>query len=200
MVYTRTARIAAAMVSLIACAGLAVQFDATLAAEGSVGETFWILVRFFTVLTNLMVALIFGGVALGVRSLSTPSLVGCAVLSIILVGVVYAVLLRGLVELSGGAALADMLLHRVTPVAAPLWWLVYGRRDPLSPRDPWLWALWPLAYFVYALVRGAGEGRFAYPFLNYVDHGWPSVAANAIVMAAGFVVLGYGMLWVSRRR
>lgn len=193
------ARSLAALVSLVAWAGLIVQFDATFAAQGSVTEALWILVRFFTVLANLLVAVVFGGVALALRRIATPSLIGCAVLSIMLVGIVYGLLLRGLLELSGGAALADTVLHKVTPILAPLWWLAFGREGRLRPRDPWIWALWPLTYFVYALVRGTDEGMFAYPFLNYMRNGWGSVAVYAVVMAAGFVMAGKAMVWLDRR-
>ncbi|HEX7854225.1 MAG TPA: Pr6Pr family membrane protein [Sphingobium sp.] len=193
------ARICAGVVSLFAWAGLVVQFGATFADHGSVAEAVWILVRFFTILTNIMVAVVFGAVALDMRRIATPSLVGCTVLSIILVGVVYAVLLSGLAVLSGAAMLANILLHRVTPIIAPLWWLLFGRQGRLVRADPWRWTAWPLAYLAYALVRGRFEGIFAYPFLNYPDHGWASVLANCLVMALGFVLLGQGMVWIDRR-
>ena len=61
------ARMAAAIVALVALAGLVVQFAATLDQTGSVAGTLWTLLRYFTVLTNLLVALAFGWVAIGGR-------------------------------------------------------------------------------------------------------------------------------------
>lgn len=197
---SHTARMGAALVALTALAGLVIQFSVTLADGGDVAGTVWILVRFFTILTNAMVAIVFGAAALGWSRIATPSMIGCAVLSIILVGVVVQLLLRGLLQLSGAALLADTLLHEVTPVIAPLWWMAFARTGRLQPRDPWLWALWPLAYLVYALARGTCEGVFAYPFLNYHRIGWGGVALHGVAMAAGFVALGHIMLWIERRR
>src|SRR5687768_2408267 len=111
-------RIFALLIALIAWAGLAVQFSATLATTGSVGETLWILARFFTVLTNLLVAATFTALAAGRRV--APAWLGGVTIAIVLVGTVYMLLLRGLVELSGGAALADIILHMVVPPAVAL--------------------------------------------------------------------------------
>ena len=44
-------RIAAAIVALTALAGLTIQYRVTLAQAGSVTETLWVLLRFFTILT-----------------------------------------------------------------------------------------------------------------------------------------------------
>ena len=51
------ARIAAAIVALVAWTGIAVQFQATHANTDSVAEALWILFRYFTILTNFIVAL-----------------------------------------------------------------------------------------------------------------------------------------------
>lgn len=191
------ARIAAAFVALIAWAGLAVQLEASIGIAGTVGGALWAMLRFFTVLTNLIVALIFTVIAL--RRQVPPSLVGGALLAIILVGIVYATLLVGLVELSGGALLADFLLHRVTPVLVPLWWLAFAAKGRLQRHDPILWALYPLAYFAYALGRGAIDGRYPYPFMNVARIGLAETSLNALLMAAGFMIGGTLLLWVDRR-
>src|SRR5690349_11207704 len=117
--------LAAAVVALICWAGLAIQFSATYAIQHDVGATLWILLRFFTILTNLAVAVTMTAVAIG-RKVS-PFFLGGLTLAILLVGIVYMTLLRGLIELSGGALLADTLLHKVSPIAMTLWWLFFAR-------------------------------------------------------------------------
>ena len=61
------ARLAAVLTALVAWAGLAIQFQATLANGYSVGETLWILLRFFTIITNIGVAATMTLLALGKR-------------------------------------------------------------------------------------------------------------------------------------
>lgn len=190
-------RIGAAAIALTAAAGLAIQFNATLEQTGSVGTTLWILVRFFTVLTNMAVLLIFGKIACGVRM--TPRLIGGATLAILLVGVIYGLLLRGLVSLSGGALLADTLLHKATPVLVALWWIGCAPKGRLSWRDPWIWAAFPAAYLPYVLVRGALEGTYAYPFIDVTKLGLGQVLLNAVLIAIGFLMAGHLLIWIDRR-
>ena len=185
-------RISAALVALAAWAGLAIQFNATFSSTASVTDTLWILLRYFTVLTNLVVALTFTALALGRRI--SPFWLGGVTLAIVLVGIVYMLLLRGLLELSGGALLADTILHKVVPVLVPLYWLAFAPKGRLNWRDPLLWMLYPLAYFAYAMVRGMSEGRYAYHFIDVGTHGLSPVVLNAAAIAACFVVAGLALV------
>lgn len=193
------ARGAAAAIALVAWVGLAVQFDASLALSGSAGAALWAMLRYFTVIANILLASVFTGLALGRSGSKTALLLGGATLAIVLVGVVYGLLLRGLVELSGGARIADLLLHHVTPVLAPLFWLAYAPRGALRRRDPLIWALCPLAYFVYAMARGAIEGVYAYPFMDVGKIGWAQTGLIAVIIALCFLAAGYGLLWLDGR-
>ena len=191
-------RIAAALIALVGWAGLAVQFSATYSANGSVAETIWILARFFTVLTNLVVAATFTAIALG-RTVS-PFVMGGVTVAIALVGAVYMLLLRGLVELSGGALLADLLLHKVVPLLVPIFWLLAAPKGGLRWRDPWLWALYPLLYFAYAIARGLSGDRYPYPFMDVGEIGWLQTLVNAAAIASAFVIASYALVWLDGRR
>ena len=190
--------LAAALVALICWAGLAIQFSATYAAQHDVGATLWILLRFFTVITNLMVAVVMTLLAVG-RKVS-PFILGWITLSILLVGVVYMTLLRGLVELSGGALLADLLLHKVSPVAMALWWLLFAPKKALNFGAPVRWAIYPLAYFAYALVRGHYEHKYPSPFMDVGKLGWTQTAINAGGIAMGFIIAGLLLVWIDQWR
>lgn len=191
------ARMAAAIVALVALAGLVVQFAATLNQTGSVAGTIWTLLRYFTVLTNLLVALAFGWVAIGGRP--HPRRLAGVMLAILLVGIIYGLLLRGLLTLSGGALLADTLLHKVTPVLVPLWWIAFAVRGQLRWRDAWGWTMFPALYLPYALLRGMVEGRYAYPFIDVAKLGIGAVLVNAVLIAIGFVAAGHALVWIDRR-
>ncbi|QNN66312.1 Pr6Pr family membrane protein [Sphingomonas rhizophila] len=191
------ARLAAVLVAAVAWIGIAVQFRATLGQGYDIGATLWILLRYFTILTNLALAVMMTMVALGRRV--SPAWLGGVTLAMVLVGVVYMTLLRGLLDLSGGALLADTLLHKVTPILSALWWLLLAPKGRLGRRAPLLWALYPLVYFGYALWRGSIEGVFAYPFINYANIGVPAVALNAVVIAGCFLLAGLSMVAIDRR-
>jgi hypothetical protein len=190
-------RVAAALVALCAWAGLGVQLAATLGQTGSIADTLYVLLRYFTIITNFAVALTFTAIALG-RSVS-PFWLGGVTLAIVLVGVVYMLLLRGLLELSGGALLADTILHKVVPLVVPLWWLAFAAKGQLRWRDPLLWMLYPLLYLAYALVRGGFEGRYAYPFIDIGTLGAAQVVFTALAIAGGFVIAGLALVALDRR-
>lgn len=196
---SRRTRTAAAVIALIAWVGLAVRFNATFEQNGSVAETIWILLRYFTILTNLMVAIVFTGISLGGSAFASPAVLGGLTLAILLVGVVYSVLLRGLLELSGGAKLADFIMHDAVPVLVPLFWLFFARKGGLQIRDGLLWGLYPGAYLAYALARGSAEGKYAYPFMDVAQIGWGQMAINASAILLGFLAAILALVWLDRR-
>jgi hypothetical protein len=190
------ARAAAAIVALVGWIGLAVQVKASIGLTGSAGAALWTILLYFTVLANFASAALFTAIA-AERPVSAR-LIGGVTLAMLLVGIIYHLLLRGLLELSGGAALADFLLHTVAPILVPLWWLVFAPKGGLTTRDPPVWALFPLAYFVYGLARGAIEGRYPYPFMNLARLGWGHTLLNALVIAIGFMLAGYALVGIDR--
>lgn len=191
-------RAAALAVALVCWAGLAIQFAATQAAQGDWVATLWILLRYFTVITNLLVALAMSATALGGRV--PPLLLGGLALALLLVGAVYMTLLRGLVELSGGALLADLLLHKVSPLAMAAWWLLFAPRARLEWTAPWWWVLYPLAYFGYAVARGLAGDLYPYPFVDVGRLGWAQVMVNAAGIAMAFLASGFALVWIDRWR
>jgi hypothetical protein len=190
------ARLAAALVALIAWIGLGTQLQASIILAGSLPAALWAMLFYFTVLTNLLVALGFTAIAL--NRPPPPFWLGGLVLAIVLVGIVYNTLLVGLVELSGGALLADFLNHTLTPILVPLWWLAFAPKARLRWRAPLLWALYPIAYFLYALARAPGMGKYPYPFMDVGKLGWPQVGVNVVLIAAGFVVAGWVIVGADR--
>jgi hypothetical protein len=189
---------AAALVAIVCWAGLAIQFSATYGAHHDVATTLWVLARFFTILTNLAVAVAMTWVAMGRKA--SPLLLGGLTLALMLVGVVYATLLAGLHELRGPALVADILLHKVSPVLMALWWLLFAPRAKLRSSAPLLWALYPLVYFAYVLVRGAEDGKYPYPFLDVGKLGWVQTGLNAGGIAMAFFLAGFLLVWIDRWR
>ena len=124
---------------------------------------------FFTILTNLLVALVFTAVALcpvagWVQFFSSPSVQGGTAVYIAIVGIVYQLLLRQLWNPKGAQLLADMLLHAVIPLGYVVYWLIFAPRAGLSWRDAVVWLVYPGVYLVYVLARGAVSRALSLPF------------------------------------
>src|SRR5690606_32772631 len=113
---SRLGRLAAGAITLTGLVGLAVQFAASLDRTGSAGAALWAMLRYFTIIGNLLAVLVMGGIALGLRAAARPAVIGGIALLMLLICMVHATLLRDLLTLSGGAHLAEFLQHRVMPL------------------------------------------------------------------------------------
>ena len=161
----RAARAVAAILALAGWAGLALQFVIFVDRVG-LGLASWRFVGFFTVLSNIGIALIATAIALGQQGKLTSArarLMGLT--AIVTVGFVYSLLLRSLWNPTGLQKLADAALHDWTPIlCAALWALMPHGELRWSDMK---WALTPpAAYLAYALTRGAFDGWYPYYFLN----------------------------------
>lgn len=174
----------------------------------ALGSAIWGLMRFFTILTNLLVAAVFGWIAMRGRGHISPLLLGAATLAIVLVGVVFNLVLGQMPQPTWWDRIGDSLHHHITPLAVPLWWLAFAQRGQLRWRAAWLWALYPLTYSVYILLRASQEptgtrGRIPYFFMDWEKLGWSTAIINMAVIAAAFVIAGYGVValdrWLARR-
>lgn len=156
---------------------------------------------YFTMLTNLLVTVVatrlaFGG---GARSfLTAPSTLAAAAVYIVVVGIIYSWLLRTLWAPTGLHKVADLILHDVMPVLFVLWWLVYAAKSGLTWSQPLKWLLYPLAYFIFAVVFGAFSGRYLYPFADIGKLGVPVVLRNAAVLLLFFWGVGIGAVALAR--
>lgn len=156
---------------------------------------------YFTVLTNIFVALMASAGALS-RSptawLYRPPVVGCATTAILLVGIAYHLLLRRTWSPQGAQLVADILLHYVVPAGALTHWIVYRHAGRLAAKAPLIWCLYPTLYFAYALARGELLGSYPYPFIDVAVLGYRQVLLNAAGLLAAFVGLGFAVLGLAR--
>ena len=160
-------------------------------------EALWANGRFFTILTNLLVAVSFTLVLIG-RSPAPRWMTGL-MLWIGLVGLVYHAVLAALWEPEGLVLLADVLVHTVTPLGTFAYWLFFVRKGGLRWGDLRLWVAWPLGYSVYALARGAVDGIYPYPFLDVGALGFAEVLMNVAMLGAAFALAGALVLALTRR-
>lgn len=160
-------------------------------------EAIWSLIRMFTIITNLLVGLVFARLAWKGSTGVPPLVVGGTVLAIVLVGVVFNLLLAMLPHQTIWDAIGDYTHHLAAPILVPLWWAVFCPHGKLKWSAPFVWALYPLAYSAYTFVRaqfmqpGSGmASRYPYFFLDLDQFGPVQVAFNMTAIAAGFVLFG----------
>lgn len=157
------------------------------AARPELAERFVRFFSFFTVESNLLV------LAASVALVIDPERDGAlfrlvrldALLGIAITFVVFGLVLAKIVHVTGIAAWINAGFHYVSPVLALAGWLLFGPRPRIDVRTIALAFVWPVAWVVYTLVRGALVGWYPYPFLDATALGYAKVLANVV----GVIVL-----------
>ncbi|WP_237142223.1 Pr6Pr family membrane protein [Pseudomonas gregormendelii] len=160
---------------------------------------------YFTVLSNTLVATVLT-CELTSRESATrrwflqPWVSSGVMVSIVVVGVAYSLLLRHLWHPEGWQFLADELMHDVMPLLYLAYWWFCVPKGTLRLRHIGLWVIYPIIYFVYVLFRGHALAVYPYPFINVDTLGYPQVLINASGVLAGFVASALIVLWLDRHR
>lgn len=196
MAFPLIARLIAALIALAGLSGIAIQLATSTVFLGSFGAAVWGMARYYTNIGNVGVAIILTGIAIDHPIARRPFIVGGAAINAALIGIVYLVLLSGTIH-PGESYVAIVLLHYVVPALVMLFWLFWAERG-LAWRDPLLWAVPPLAYFVYVLLRAQYDGRYPYPFINVNLIGWSRTLIDAVVITLGFLVFGLALVAIDR--
>lgn len=201
------------LMALLGWSGLAIQLYVVLlmrwASGASVIGGLLSYFSFFTVLTNTMVATVLTYAVISRsskgRSFFLQAWVSSGItVSIIVVGVAYSLLLRQLWQPHGVAWLANELLHDVMPVLFTLYWWYCVPKGLLRVSHIGVWALYPVLYFAYILLRGHLLGVYPYPFIDVGKLGYAQVFLNAGEILAGFFVVALMLValdrWVASKR
>jgi hypothetical protein len=197
------ARAVALLAAAIAWVALALQLWLLIgqfADQGKgAGEAVWRFVGFFTIIANLAAAITASAMALRLAARPAgPRMRLAMAATMVLVGLTYSVALRHIWSPSGWAAVADHTLHDASPFAFLLAWLLsdHGR---LGWRDS-LWALpLPATYFGYAMLRGAGDGWYAYWFLDPAALPPVRFMGNVVLLMAICWAIGLLLVAIDRR-
>lgn len=167
---------------------------------GSFGNLF----SYFTILTNLLIAisisviLIFPTTSL-CRYFNRASVQTGIALYIFIVALVYNTVLRGIVTLNGWNLFVDTLLHVLVPILYVVFWFFFVRKGTLQFKHPINWLIFPFAYLVYSLTRGAFYKWYPYPFLNVSELGFKKVVFNSGILLFVFLISGFALIFLDKR-
>ncbi|MFF2775211.1 Pr6Pr family membrane protein [Streptomyces sp. NPDC058052] len=177
-----------------------------------------VVFSFFTIWSNTAVAVVLGLGAVRAWT-GRPPLpavwTGGVLLCVTIVGLVFHLVLDNpsspfgqaadIARLTGARAVANQLLHTVTPLGVALEWLLLTPPGALRPRHAVLWLAAPGTYLLFALARGAllpagARTRYPYPFLDVAAHGYAGVLLHALVLGLAFCALGLLLVTADRFR
>ncbi len=165
----------------------------------------WMYFAFFTVLTNLFLAvtlttpLVSPQSSIG-RWFDRPVVITAVAANIALVCIAYNLLLRNIWNPQGVQLVAEVLLHDVIPAAFLVYWWLRVEQGSVVWRDITSATIYPIVYFVYALSRGAVTGFYPYPFFDVARLGYARVLVNAIGILLGLIGVAAMLVAIKRER
>ncbi len=208
MQFSKSAKIFMFFIAIVAWLALILQLNINIKNTETNGLTLlvatWNFFSYFTVLTNLLVALCLSFILLGSSSLpgrffSKPSTIAAIALNIFIVGLTYNTILRFIWEPRGLQKWVDETLHVVVPILFVLYWLFFVIKGTLKWIHPFSWLIYPAVYLVYALLRGQFSGFHAYPFINTAELGYNRVLLNSFGLMLVFIIAGFLFVALDKR-
>ncbi|HKH63281.1 MAG TPA: Pr6Pr family membrane protein [Flavitalea sp.] len=158
---------------------------------------------FYTILTNILVAVCFTisflrpKSSLGRFFAHSTTVTGIAVY-ITVVGLVYNLILRSLWQPQGLQRLVDELLHSLVPILFLIYWLLSQPKSALRWKDAFGWLAYPFLYLLYVLFRGNLSGFYPYPFVNADTLGYSAVFLNCFFLFVAFAGLSMVLIFIHK--
>lgn len=170
--------------------------------QASAPETIVRFFSFFTILTNIIVAISFTAVLFSANQtngfFTDPKVASAVAVYISIVGLVYNIILRFLWAPQGLQRLVDEALHSLVPVLFILYWCLYVPKENLKWKDAFPWLLYPFIYLVFILIRGASSHFYPYPFIDVNKLGYNPVFINCLVLFAAFLSISFLLIGISK--
>ena len=169
--------------------------------QADIPETIIRFFSFFTILTNILVALYFTSrISIFYISKSSKSVNLTALTAFILVvGLVYQIILRGTWQPTGLQKIIDELLHSVIPLFVFLYWLKFANKTDLIFKNIKIWFWYPIGYFLYIIIRGHFSNFYPYPFVNVTEMGYPQVIINSVIVSLFFLFIMGTLIFIGNK-
>jgi hypothetical protein len=164
-------------------------------------ERFFDWLTYFTVLSNIVVAVVLTVLVLRRGYFAHTDRVGAtwralrldSILMIVITGVVYNLLLAEGPK-TGWDLVNNSLEHIITPIVTLLVWLIAGPRGLINIRVIGLSMILPLLWAGGALLRGAAIGSYPYSFLDVSSDGLVSVLVFIAMIMVVALILAFALL------
>jgi hypothetical protein len=164
-------------------------------------ETIVRFFSFFTILSNLLVALSFTAEVFKIftffRNFKTKSAI---VVYISIVAIVYNVILRFLWQPIGLQRIIDELLHVVNPILYILFWMYSKDKIFVSYRFVTTILIFPSIYLISILVLGSFSNYYPYPFIDVFKIGLSQALLNSFFVLLAFVIVAIITIKYSRSK
>lgn len=155
--------------------------------QADIPETIIRFFSFFTILTNILVAIlftskIFDSFAQKIKIFNLKGSLTAVTAFILIVGLIYQIVLRRIWSPEGMQMLVDELLHSIIPLYVLIYWFVFSPKEKIKFQDTIIWLFYPLFYLAFVLIRGIFSNYYPYPFLNFPEIGIGETFLNCVII------------------
>jgi len=162
---------------------------------GSIAEELFVYFGFFTVWTNILIALAFTAPLLNPdRKLSNffmrPAVRAALASYIFMVSVVYHMAIAPSWDPQGFTLLTAHGLNTVMPMLYIFDWLFFAEKRPIFYKHLPYWVIYPAVYGVTIIILGSLTNVYPYTFLDVSLIGIGNVLLNMLGLVAVFAVVG----------
>lgn len=171
--------------------------------QADIPETIIRFFSFFTILTNILVALFLTASLFRLKKFPFKLFLVKGTLTaittfIVIVGLVYQIVLRQIWEPTGLQHIVDELLHTIIPLFMLGYWFFNIRKEDLLLKPVFNWLIYPSIYLVFIIIRGNLSGYYPYPFLNIKEIGYESVLLNITVIFTIAIVIMIALSFIGK--
>lgn len=168
----------------------------------SVAETTVRFFTFFTILSNIVVAVVFTSIVIkpkGTFSFFLNPINQSAIgVYIFVVGFVYNLILRFLWQPQGIQRIVDEMLHTIIPIYYILYWFFKINTKSILWKNFIKWLIYPIVYLVVIMIRGSFSNYYPYPFVNVSSLGSNKVVLNIILLTLFFGGVAIAFIGVAK--
>lgn len=173
--------------------------------QADIPETILRFFSFFTILTNILVALFFTVKSFNLAKRSFGLFYKSGIFTaltafILIVGLVYQVVLRSIWEPTGLQLVVDELLHTIIPLCTFIYWFFYAEQGDSKIQSVIIWLCYPIIYTIFIFIRGYFSSFYPYPFLNISEIGFGNTLINTtlILVSIIFIMSVLGLIGIKK--
>jgi hypothetical protein len=155
--------------------------DALFFESGNPFVNLLLLLKYFTILSNLIVLIYFVMVLKGKNCAFFNGLFGGVVINITITFIMYGLFLSRIYHPTGFLAVANICNHYISPILVISYLIYFRKAFHFTFDDAKWWFVFPFGYLLFLLIHGVITTDFIYPFLNPGDVG--------VLGVIGFILL-----------
>jgi hypothetical protein len=164
------------------------------------------IIRFFsyyTVSTNILIAVCFTmvslkGISVTGNFFAKPNTLTATAVYICIVALTYNLILRFQWAPTGLTRVPDELLHLIIPIIYLFFWIKFVPKQNLQWKSILPWAIYPLVYLGYTLLRGPSAQWYPYPFLDVIKFGYNKVLLNSAAVCGVFMIFSVLFIGIAK--